>query len=338
MIAQSARVQGASRARPALGRGPVPRLTILTRDATAGRSRSELDQPAVMTPTGRVLDTRIEYVPHPSFDDPAARRAILGPMPESGDGEAPRRVKFHGSLHPSLANLCEVPPLSGGQEAHLFRKMNCLKFLAARLRDRIDPARPHVAELAELERFLAEALTTRNRIIEANQRLVVSIARKQVGPGEDPSEWVSDGNLALMRAVEKFDFARGNKFSTYATWSVRHSFFRIARSGLGQPRLSFTGSEDDIEADADPVAEEHEREEVQDLRRETVRRLLTRLEDRERRIIVYSYGMGGAAKKTLKQVGLEIGVSKERVRQLETHAHDKLRRYANEGRIELDIA
>ena len=69
-------------------------------------------------------------------------------------------------------------------------------------------------------------MATKNQIVRANLRLVVSIAKRHVAPDQNFFELVSDGNMSLMRAVEKFDFARGNKFSTYASWAIMKNFAR----------------------------------------------------------------------------------------------------------------
>ena len=77
-----------------------------------------------------------------------------------------------------------------------------------------------------IENLYEESVATKNQIISANLRLVVSIAKRYVGPAEDFFELVSDGNLSLIRAVEKFDVSRGNRFSTYATWAIMKNFAR----------------------------------------------------------------------------------------------------------------
>ena len=78
----------------------------------------------------------------------------------------------------------------------------------------------------EIEALCQDAVATKNQIIRANLRLVVSIAKRHVGPAENFFELVSDGNVSLMRAAEKFDFSRGNKFSTYATWAIMKNYAR----------------------------------------------------------------------------------------------------------------
>ncbi len=129
-------------------------------------------------------------------------------------------------LSPLPADRLEDRRLSRDQEAHLFRTMNYLKNRANRLREQLDPHRPNAADLDEIERLLAEAVEVKSRVVEMNLRLVVSIARTRVGPGYDLHECVSDGSLALVKAVDGFDFARGYKFSTYATLAIRRELGR----------------------------------------------------------------------------------------------------------------
>jgi RNA polymerase primary sigma factor len=214
--------------------------------------------------------------------------------------------------------------LSPEQEIHLFRKMNYLKALAGRLRDRIELVGARPGQLDQVEELLTEALAVRNRIIEANLRLVISIAGKHLRPGEDLSERISDGNVALIRAVEAFDFARGNRFSTYATWAVLNAV-RSRRCEPNRRGRHVTGREELLKFTADRRGHAHDREQAESQRQHEVERWLGRLDDRERTIIASRYGIGGTHEKTLKQIGQDLGICKERVRQIEARAVDKLR-------------
>jgi RNA polymerase primary sigma factor len=290
------------------------------------RARAHDDHPTDTT-RARLLDTELEYVAHPSFDDPDACNTILGPMPGSAAAQAPRGAEAPAGLPPYLASLYrETPPLlSREQEAHLFRKMNYLKSRAGRLRDRIDPARPNAADLEEIERLVDEATAIRAQIVRANLRLVVAMARRRLGPHDDLAERVSDGNYALLRAVERFDFSRGNRFSTYTTWAIRNQFARALRGKDRRPRCLLGHKA--FESAVDPGADEFERSDHQQRRREAFARLLDRLGDRERRILLGRYGIGGGDAKTLRQLGDELGITKERVRQIEARALEKLRQF-----------
>ncbi|MDR3634249.1 MAG: sigma-70 family RNA polymerase sigma factor [Isosphaeraceae bacterium] len=301
------------------------------------RSRSSIYRVINEMRARRILSTKLEYMLHPSFTDVAAYPVILGPMPEPADGKAPRRTKPPKGLPPYLASLYEVPLLGREQEAHLFRKMNFLKFQANQLREKIDPARAKTTDLDEIERLQEEALAVKNQIIRANLRLVVSIAKRHVGPSNNFFELVSDGNMSLIRAVEKFDYARGNKFSTYASWAIMKNFARtIPEENYRRDRF-VTGHEEMFEAAADNRSDEHEQEKAQKQRQEAVKGMLGRLDDRERRIIVSRYGIGGVHEQTLEQLGKELGITKERVRQIESRAQDKLRRIASEEKMELPL-
>jgi RNA polymerase primary sigma factor len=215
--------------------------------------------------------------------------------------------------------------------------MNYLKSLARRLRHRIHPARAHAAELDEVERLLTEAATVRNRIVEANLRLVVAIAREHARPEEDLSELVSDGNVAPIWAADRFDFARGNKFSSYASWAIINGLRRRYRRKSVRVRFVL-GNGAMLQSAADTRAEQYDREKAQEQYQLEVERLLGRLDDRERTIIAGHYGIGGAGEKTQKQIGKELGICKERVRQIESRAQDKLRKPARPGALDLLLA
>jgi len=302
-----------------------------------GRTRSSVYRVINEMRALRLLEIKLEYMAHPSFDDRAAAAEILGPMPDPADGKGPRRTKAPKGLPPYLSSLYEVPLLAREQEMHLFRKMNYLKFQANTLRQSLDPSRAKTADLDEIERLQEEALAVKNQIIRSNLRLVVSIAKRHVGPSNNFFELVSDGNMSLIRAVEKFDFSRGNKFSTYASWAIMKNFARtIPEENYRRDRF-VTGHEEMFEAAADNRTDEHEYESALKRMQEAVKGMLGRLDDRERRIIISRYGLGGVSEQTLEQLGRELGITKERVRQIESRAQEKLRKIANEEKLDLPM-
>ncbi|MEO6810888.1 MAG: sigma-70 family RNA polymerase sigma factor [Isosphaeraceae bacterium] len=285
----------------------------------------------------RLLDQKLEFMPHPSFDDPASAAEILRPTPIPVETRAPRKVKAPKGLPPYLASLYENPLLTREQEAHLFRKMNYLKSRANALRERIDPARAKTTDLDRIDRLQEDALEVKNQIISANLRLVVSIAKRHVGPSNNFFELVSDGNMSLIRAVEKFDYSRGNKFSTYASWAIMKNFARtIPEENYRRDRF-VTGHEEMFEAAADNRIDEHEYESAQKRNQEAVKGMLGRLDERERRIIISRFGIDGTKEQTLEQLGKELGITKERVRQIESRAQDKLLKIANEAKLDLPM-
>jgi len=304
----------------------------------AGRSNAGIVRVVNEMRATRLLETKIEAMPHPSFDDPKASAEILATTPLPLDGKAPRRIKPPEGVPPYLASLYDVPLLSREQEAHLFRKMNYLKYRALKLRDALDPAKATTSVLDEIDRLLEEALSVKNQIIRSNLRLVVSIAKKHVGRADNFFELISDGNMSLIRAVEKFDFARGNKFSTYASWAIMKNFIRSIPIENHRRDRFVTGHDDLFEAAADNRSDEHEYESAHKRMRDAVKGMLGRLDDRERRIIISRFGLDGASEQTLESLGRELGVTKERVRQLEARAQNKLRKIAIEERLEAAVS
>jgi RNA polymerase primary sigma factor len=275
----------------------------------------------------RLLETRIYFVPHASFDDPATYSMIQSPASAICRSRDAARGKPPAGVALILQGIYNDPLLSREEEMHLFRKMNFLKHQASRFRGAINPAKVTAAELDLVEALQAEALEVRNQIIRANLRLVVSLVKKLCRYDHDLAELVSDGYVSLMRAVERFDFSRGYKFSTYASWVIINSTIRDSARDHRRDRLR-TGAEDLLETAPDHRNNDYPCQMEQERCRETLRRMLVRLNDRERKIIVSRFGLEGARQKTLSQLGKELGITKERVRQLESRARDKLREIA----------
>jgi RNA polymerase primary sigma factor/RNA polymerase sigma factor len=311
--------------------------SVETLSARYRRTRTSIYRIVAEMRAKRIMELPLDFVPNPAFSRIRTQKLeqrVIGPPPEA---PAPtKKPRLPSGLPPYLASLYEVPLLSRKQEVHLFRKLNYLKYRASRLRAKLDPARPRRGLMDRIERLYDEAVATKNQIIRANLRLVVSIAKRHVGPADNFFELVSDGNMSLMRAVEKFDYSRGNKFSTYASWAVMKNFARSIpdehrrreRFRTSQPEL-FSAAEDDR---GDPL----EQQSAQSQREAQVEKMLQRLDEREQRIIVRRFGLRrGEAPLTLKEVGAELGVTKERIRQIEARAMSKLRQAAAEDHVEM---
>ena len=207
----------------------------------------------------------------------------------------------------------------------LFRKLNYLKFKAQRRLEEIDPETARAADLDRIDALLDEAARVKNEIVQANLRLVVSIAKRHVYRGQDLFELVSDGNVSLMRAVDKFDYTRGYKFSTYASWALMKNFARSIPEQRRHVERYQTGWDTLFDSVGLRQPEEAETDQLVSLRG-TVHRMLATLDTRERSIIQQRYGLDdGGEPQTLEQIGRRFGVSKERVRQLEARALTKLR-------------
>lgn len=282
----------------------------------------------------RIFELPLDYMYNDEFDRPGIERQILGPMPES-DVTA-RKSRIPTGLPHYLASLYEVPLLTREQEQHLFRKLNYLKYRASQLRESVDPARARSRTMDQIEQLYDQAVKTKNRIVQANLRLVVSIAKRHANATDDFFGLVSDGNMSLIRAVEKFDYARGNKFSTYASWAIMKNFARTIPEEYRHRDRFRTSLDDAFTTRQDERTDQYAQESAQHLRRTQIGRILSRLDDREQKIIISRFGLDHSQEpQTLKEVGSQMGVTKERVRQIEARALNKLRAAAQEERIEL---
>jgi RNA polymerase primary sigma factor/RNA polymerase sigma factor len=158
---------------------------------------------------------------------------------------------------------------------------------------------------------------------------VVSIAKRRVAPGDSFFDLVSDGNMSLIRAVEKFDYSRGNKFSTYASWAIMKNYARTIPDEHKRRERFRAADMDMLQTAADQRTDEHQLRMAETDRLQQVGRFLDRLDSREQTIIIRRYGLDrGHEPQTLKEVGTALGVTKERVRQIEAKALEKLREAA----------
>jgi RNA polymerase sigma factor (sigma-70 family) len=284
----------------------------------------------------QLLSQASEPVPHLSFDDPAAAAAILAPMPDAEAYEAQRaKMKAPKDVPPELAPLYEVPLLNKEQEQHLFRQMNFLKHKAWKLREQIDPKHARTQDLEKFRDLHRQAQQVKERLINCNMRLVVSVAKRHAQPHENFFELLSDGNMSLIRAVDKFDFSRGNKFSTYATWAIMKNFARSIPGERHHRERFVTGHEEMFEATADKRSSEHEQLAHQEQSANRVNHLLEALEPRLRQIIRMRAGLDNSEGMTLEEIGQVIGVTKERVRQLNVRAMNQLRSMARDQRVDM---
>ncbi len=200
----------------------------------------------------------------------------------------------------------------------------------------VDPTRVRIQTLKEIEDLQNEAGLVKEMLINANLRLVVNIAKKHTAQAENFFELMSDGNVSLMRAVEKFDYYRGFKFSTYASWAIMKNFARSIPEDKHRRERFITGHEDVFDAAPDNRTDEHEMLATQERATHSVNRLLDYLEPREREIIRMRAGMDENGKNvTLEEIGRKFGITKERVRQLNARAMSKLRAIAKEKDFDL---
>ena len=253
-----------------------------------------------------ILDREWYFVPCPEFAEPDAEATILGePLPPDLDGRG------------------VAGPLTPDQEIDLFRRYNYLKFLLATAHEELAPSEldpPTIQRLLELH---DAAVAVRNCLVVTNLRLVVHLSSRHLAATRPLDELVSDGTVSLMQAIERFDYTRGFRFSTYASWAIRKNFAKTIPHQIQVRKAAMTGSQELIDEHPAPRGASAEGRELREVLHSTVAQLLLELSPREREIVIARFGIGREPE-TLEQIGQRFQVSRERVRQIEARALRKL--------------
>ncbi|MHC4324184.1 MAG: sigma-70 family RNA polymerase sigma factor [Planctomycetota bacterium] len=289
-----------------------------------------------------LLAKKIEYVDSDEFLEQDVKERILAePIDKSEPSvlENVEPVKLTGSsLSDYLHTLTDAPVLNREDEIELFRRYNYLKFLAGQNRADIKLSKVSGVMLTKIESYLARADEIKRRIIEANLRLVVNIARKHTLSGANLLDLVSEGNISLMSAVEKFDYTRGFRFSTFASWTITKDYARKIPDQIGRLGKSTKASLANIhrEMRTDDAADFAAIERAHHSLTQVIKDNLTK---REQYVIMNRFGLVGPPikkeTKTLLQIGEELDLSKERIRQIELVALQKLRQSLSPEEFEL---
>ncbi len=235
-----------------------------------------------------------------------------------------------------LQTLKNTPMLSREREMELFRRYNYLKFLACKIRDDIKLSNVSGARLTEIENYLAEAEAIKKIIVEANLRLIVSIASKHTTSGSGFLELVSKGNFALIKAIEEFDYTKGFRFGKLASLNIAKEYARASGKSTELSRKRATSlatfQRELGSAAADIGAIERARQSLTQV-------IKNELDEREQYVILNHFGLLGSPvkkqTKTLKQIGQDLNLTKERVRQIELIALQKLRQSLSSEEFEL---
>ncbi|MEQ9407907.1 MAG: sigma-70 family RNA polymerase sigma factor [Fuerstiella sp.] len=299
-----------------------------------GRSKPTIHAILAEVRIKRLKTTPVDYMDSDEFRLPKAEEVICGPPPEY-DQSGPA-VRVPGGLPAYLAELYKVPLLNKAQEQYYFRKMNYLKYRAAELQKTLNVRNSGARVARKMESLLEAASGVKNMLTRSNLRLVVSIAKRHLKPGVNFFELVSDGNMSLIRAIEKFDYARGNKFSTYASWAIMKNYARsVPAEHTVQDRFR-TGYEEVFYDFQDGRGSAFADELVNKAQRNAILEILKELNGRERKVISYRFGLNqGSEPETLEEVGNRLGVTKERVRQIEVRTLEKLRRIAKQKQVDI---
>lgn len=276
------------------------------------RSRSSIYRIVNQRRAKDLYRLKIEYIFSPQFTQLNAAEMILT------------------ATEPLIAELSRLPNplLNRIQETELFRRYNYLKYLVCQAREKIVYARPSGKLLNQAEANLAAAEQVKKLIIESNLGLVISVARKHLHGALNMPDLVSEGNMSLMRAVEKFDYSRGYRFSTYATLAIAKDYARKIPAETfrldSQSQVDMENLSHDIRGEnlADITAIETAAQSLDEV-------IKNNLTERQQYIIRSHFGLEGnriiKKAKTLEEIGKTLNLSRERVRQIELIALQQLR-------------
>lgn len=282
----------------------------------------------------QLLNVEIDFIDNSEFRKRNAEKAICGNdcCPSNAfDASPARKASAASDLPAHLARLCAADLLSAEEERELFRRMNYLKFRANAIRCQIDLHDPDAKQISQLQRFIDESQAVRDQIIRANMRLVISIVKKFVTPSFSFDELLSDGIVTLMNAVEKFDYDRGYRFSTYAYRSIARNAYRKVMDRKKEFSRFAAVPEESIEGALEDAGTASMDERTWERLRKMLTDFMGHLDQREQLIVRARYALGQHRKvQTFQSIADKLGVSKERVRQLEQRAVGKLRTMAAE--------
>ncbi|MDP9386878.1 MAG: RNA polymerase sigma factor RpoD [Actinomycetota bacterium] len=335
------------------------------------------------------VDVDVEAAPSATPHGTAATVRVRPRRPPSAPAHAPGDVDAdHGGVAADpvrmyLKEIGKVQLLSAEQEVALAKRIERGLEAAARIQERYGGCVNPSAELRPEEVVVADGLKAKQELINANLRLVVSIAKRYRNRGMLFLDLIQEGNLGLMRAVDKFDYTKGFKFSTYATWWIRQAITRaiadqartiripvhmvetinkvgrvqrqlIQEHGreptleelsvraemspervrdvlrIGQDTVSLEQPMGDEDFSLGDVIEDQSAVVPADaaaraLLNEAVKQALSELSEREQQVVRLRFGLDDGQVRTLEEVGKEFGVTRERIRQIESKVLAKLR-------------
>jgi RNA polymerase primary sigma factor len=342
-------------------------------ELTTAFDRCDMSADAVDSVLKLLADEGVDVIDAPHESDELAPRQAQSETRRAATGDL---VRIY------LREIGRVPLLTAHDEVELAKAIEAGLFAEEKLQGGIQ-AGCAGAQMAELMLIAADGIAAKQRLIEANLRLVVSIAKRYIGRGLVFLDLIQEGNLGLIRAVEKFDYTKGYKFSTYATWWIRQAITRaiadqartiripvhmvetinkmariqrqlhqdLGREATPEEIAAEMGMHPDRVAEIQRIAQEPVSlqspigEEDSDLGdfiedadavvpieaaafimlQDQLDQVLDNLSIREQRIIQLRFGLTDGHPRTLEEVGREFGVTRERIRQIESKTLAKLR-------------
>jgi RNA polymerase primary sigma factor len=357
---------------------------VSSEDVTAALIAAELPPESMDVVLRMLADDGVQIVDAADEEDDDE-----APSAKAADGDPAKAAATSDPVRMYLKEIGRVPLLSAAEEVDLAKRVEAGLFASEKLTTVRDLPVGLERELEQVER---DGQFAKKRLIEANLRLVVSIAKRYVGRGMLFLDLIQEGNLGLIRAVEKFDYTKGYKFSTYATWWIRQAITRAiadqARTiripvhmvetinkllRVQRQMLQDLGREptpEELAAEMElspervreiqklaqepvsletPIGEEEDSnlgDFIEDsdaivpidaasfiLLQEQLDAILHTLSEREKKVIQLRFGLTDGHARTLEEVGREFGVTRERIRQIESKTLSKLRHPSRSQRL-----
>jgi len=307
--------------------------------ADAGRALRPRRASARLTALEKVrllelLAEPVDFMDSPEFRKAGAERRIFDEAPEIARPDVSwyrplmdERTKAREMSRPGRAPASVL--LTAAQERVLFLKFNYARFRLAKLQKKAGRQELTVEESREALRWADLAKSIREQIAETNLALVLAMAKRLRGTDLDFGDLISEGNMALLRSVDKFDCGRGFKFSTYACRAILKAFSRHGIKAMKHRQRFPTEFDPEFERSDHlaTVRATSERESAQEVRF-VVESNRADLSELERSVISQRFGFDGPfgpRNPTLEQVGETIGLTKERVRQIQNRALEKIK-------------
>ena len=303
---------------------------------TSGKKTTRRVSAELIETTRKLMEGTIEFVDHSTFRRVDASDRILAIRPGTID-EPPELEKCEPGLA-FVSGLVQSPLLTPEEERYWFTWMNFLKSRAERNRRRLDLRHPKQSLVNSIQSDLDEALKVRNHIVRGNLRLIVALAKSLGKSVEQMSELISEGMTPMIRSVELFNIGLGNRFSTYATWAVRNQMLRYLKRIRTSPEFQLGEDAPSLENLPDRRPKFETVEAVPSMRAETVSHLMFTLSERERAVISARFGLdGNPSGQSLADIAEQVGLSKERVRQIVMNCLAKLRQMISDDEYEAMI-
>ncbi len=271
----------------------------------------------------RQIPEAVDYVSHPSFELAATEAQLFGASAQEVD--VPDWLNYVNEPDDVYAHAKRTRHLSGADEQLLFLRYNYARYRLSLLVT-AQRRRRSLARGRAMIKWYRLSRQLQSDLVNANLALVLAMARRTKVPGVDLTDLVSEGNMALLRSIDKFDASRGFKLSTYACRAILKSFNRLAtKTGKYRSRFPVEYDPELEKSDYDVMKHDLAEADMLDSLKDALNENTADLTDVELTVVRRRFGLETGKKQTLAVVAEHVGLTNERVRQVQIRALTKLR-------------